>query len=219
MPGSRIPGYRPRFSRCCVNSGSRVVPWSTSAATADISGGFGDGRFQSGRCRRLCTGVGARGGNHAASETTLRKYQRLYVCICAHGNGARDVMCYQKRRAPCVEEQHHPDQSSRAGTGQFFDIVDHDPGINTEIAVPTRLAFNHGTKTACGTVLSGFAIDHQVGGRLRRSRETHRLYLHTPYKIAHRLQQCGFSVYMANAIGPVEPLPRRVAFICRKVAC
>ena len=165
--------------------------------------------------------------NHAASKTTLRGYQRLYVCICAHGNGAR--RCYvlpNKRRAPCVEEQHRPQPSlSRAGTGQvFFDVVDRAPANryqyrNHRAGHDWRI--NHCVlENRDGTWLyRDIAIDHQVSGRWRRSRETHRLYLHTPYKIAQRLQQCGFSVYMADAIGPVETLPRRVAFICRKAAC
>ena len=167
---SRIPGYRPRFSRCCVNSGSRVVPWSTSAATADISGGFGDGRFQSGRCRRLCTGVGARGGNHAASGTTLRGYQRLYVCICAHGNGAR--RCYvlpNKKWAPCVEEQHRPRSNlSRAGTGRDFRHRGHDP--RKPVSIPkspcrTRLTYQprRARKPRRGTALSGYC--HRSPGR------------------------------------------------------
>ncbi len=165
MPRSRIPGYRPRFSRCCVNSGSRVVPWSTSAATADISGGFGDGRFQSGRCRRLCTGVGARGGNHAASETTLRKYQRLYVCICAHGNGAR--RCYvlpnKKTGRHALKNNIVLDRIYRvlAPGGNFF--RHRGPRPRKPVSIPkspcrTRLAYQprRARKPRRGTALSGY---------------------------------------------------------------
>ena len=138
-----------------------------------------------------------------------------------------DVMCYQiKRRAPCVEEQHRPRSNlSRAGTGRnFFRHRGSRPANRYQYRnhrAEHDWRINHGVhENRDGTRLyRDIAIDHQFGGRWRRSRETHRLYLHTPYKIAQRLQQCGFSVYMADAIGPVEPLPRRVAFICRKAAC
>ncbi|MBG03066.1 MAG: hypothetical protein CMM59_03200 [Rhodospirillaceae bacterium] len=109
--------------------------------------------------------------------------------------------------------------------GMFlFDIVARDPANRFQYR--NRRAehdwrIDHGVhENRDGTRLHrDIAIDRQVSGRWRRSRETHRLYLHDPDKIAQRLQQCGFSVDMADRIGPVETLPRRVAFICRKAAC
>jgi len=106
----------------------------------------------------------------------------------------------------------------------LFDIVVRDPSRrfqyrNRRDGRDWRI--DHGVReNRDGTRLyRDIVIDRRVDGAWRRSRETHRLFLHSRQEIADRLRRCRFSVELSDAIGPVANLPRRVAFICRKAAC
>ena len=233
MPRSWIPGYRPAVPALLREIG--IEEWYRGRPRLQRRtsfGGFGgDGRIS----KRSVSSVSAPALALAAEKPrrrrnyTARISATLRLSNCARGNGARrGYVLPNERRAPCVEGHHRPRTGSIARWHRarcFCSTSWPAPprtGINAEIAVPDTIGVS---TTACTKTATGHGFIGMLPSIARSAadgggpRETHRVRLHAPGKIAQRLQQCGFSVDMADAIGPVETLPRRVAFICRKAAC